>query len=90
MTRVHHGVPADLEWINVSVWRRCPICGGSSGCKTHAEGHFAACGSKQSDWPLTSGGWLHRVEPPFARSVVPPDLSSTPQQGSPTAAGSVS
>lgn len=73
MTRIHQSLPADLEWINVSVWRRCPICGGASGCKTHAEGSFAACGRQPSDWPLTSGAWLHRVEPPFARKSASAD-----------------
>jgi hypothetical protein len=75
MTRIHQGLPADLEWVNVSVWRRCPICGGASECKTHAEGSFAACGKQPSDWPLTSGAWLHRVRPAFARKSVPVEAS---------------
>ena len=76
MTRIQHGISADLEWINVSVWRRCPICGGAAGCKTHAEGSFAACGKQPSDWPLTSGDWLHRLEPPFARSSLKDGLDA--------------
>jgi hypothetical protein len=69
MTRIQHGFSADLEWINVSVRRRCPICGGAAGCKMHAEGSFAACGKQPSDWPMTSGAWLHRLEPAFSRGT---------------------
>jgi hypothetical protein len=89
MTRVHHGIGADFEWINVSVWRRCPICGGVAGCKTHAEGHFAACGRQPSDWPMTSGAWLHRVRPPFARMSTSSDASA-PLEASPSAVGTAS
>jgi hypothetical protein len=73
MTRIHQGLPADLEWLTVSISRRCPVCGGASGCKTHAEGDFAACGKQPSDWPLTSGDWLHRVGRSFAREATPVD-----------------
>jgi hypothetical protein len=89
MTRIHHGLGADLEWINVSVWRRCPICGGDAGCKTHAEGNFAACGKRPSDWPMTSGAWLHRVLPPFARMTTKSDPQAS-LMPSPSAAGTVS
>lgn len=64
MNRVHQALSADVEWISVSVGRRCPVCGGSTGCKTYAEGPFAACGQEPSDWPMTSGAWLHRVRAP--------------------------
>lgn len=91
MTRIHQSLPADLEWINVSVWRRCPICGGASGCKTHAEGSFAACGRQPSDWPLTSGAWLHRVQPPFARKSAPADAPPANENDAlPSAVGSAS
>jgi hypothetical protein len=70
MTRVHHGTGADVEWINVSELRRCPICGGMAGCKTQAEGHFAVCGTEPSEWPLTVGGWLHRVLRSSAHGMV--------------------
>jgi hypothetical protein len=83
MTRIHRGAAAELEWINVSVWRRCPICGGDAGCKTHAEGHFAACGKRPSDWPVTSGAWLHRVRPAFARVSAPSDALVSPAAPTP-------
>jgi hypothetical protein len=78
MTRIPQRLPAELEWINVSVWRRCPICGGAAGCKTHADGDFAACGKQPSDWPLTSGAWLHRVRPAFARKSTPVEPVDAP------------
>jgi hypothetical protein len=89
MTRIQHGISADLEWINVSVRRRCPICGGVAGCKTHAEGSFAACGKEPSDWPMTSGAWLHRVEPPFSRGGAVNDTVASASKKAP-AAGAVS
>jgi len=67
MTRIHRGASVDLQWINVSVARRCPICDGSAGCKINAQGHFAACGTQPSDWPMTSGAWLHRLGQPVTR-----------------------
>ena len=54
----------------------CPICGGMTGCKTQAEGHFAACGTEPSEWPLTIGGWLHRVLRTGAHGVVQEGVSS--------------
>jgi len=70
MKRVHQGLSADLEWISVSAMHRCPVCGGSDGCKTHTEGPFAACGHQPSDWPMTSGAWLHRVRAHAALAAV--------------------
>jgi hypothetical protein len=87
MTRVPRGISAELEWLNVSVWRRCPICGGVDGCKTHAEGSFAACGRQPSDWPMTSGAWLHRVRPAFARITAASDAMPL---SAPAAVGSAS
>jgi hypothetical protein len=79
MTRVHPGAHAELDWINVSAGRRCPICGGSAGCKMHAEGHFAACGHEPSDWPLTSGAWLHRLDAPATASSPSQDAVASPR-----------
>jgi len=49
------------EWRVVSEIRPCPICGGTSDCKTHAADDFASCTREPSEWPLTNGAWLHRV-----------------------------
>jgi hypothetical protein len=60
-----HPVPALLndrvEWTSVSSKRPCPVCGSSSSCLVQA-GSFACCSKHQSEWPLTTGAWLHRIE----------------------------
>lgn len=59
-----HFTSTDIEWITVSGRRPCPVCGGSLQCQVQADGAFAACNTRPSDWPMTSGAWLHRVELP--------------------------
>lgn len=63
MAPVLRARPAD-EWNGVSAEHPCPICAASAGCHLHSEDDFASCSRRPSDWPLTNGGWLHRVEPP--------------------------
>ena len=61
-----HPVPALLadrvEWTSVSSKRPCPVCGSSSSCLVHGARSFACCAKHQSEWPLTTGAWLHRLE----------------------------
>lgn len=52
----------DGDWNRVSEASPCPICGSGSGCHTHADEGFACCVQRPSDWRLTNGGWLHRVQ----------------------------
>lgn len=52
----------ETEWLLVSERNRCPICSASESCHRDLEGAFACCARRTSDWPLTSGAWLHRVE----------------------------
>ena len=52
----------DAEWKLVSEKNPCPICKSANGCHRDLEGAFACCARRPSDWPLTSGAWLHRVE----------------------------
>jgi hypothetical protein len=52
----------DAEWKLVSEKNPCPICKSADGCHRDREGAFACCARRPSDWPLTSGAWLHRVE----------------------------
>src|SRR5690606_24927518 len=59
-----HAQSTDIEWITVSARRVCPICGGSLTCQIQSGGAFAACSKNPSDWPMTSGAWLHRVALP--------------------------
>ncbi len=60
MITLLHGAASDTCWENVSSKTPCPKCGGESGCRLHVEDSFVLCISMHSDWPLTTGGWLHR------------------------------
>jgi hypothetical protein len=53
----------DGDWDRVSGAMPCPICGGRDDCRTHVEEAFACCVQEPSDWRLSNGGWLHRIEP---------------------------
>ena len=57
-----HSTAIDHDWDHVSEREPCPICGSDSGCHRHAADAFVSCARRPSDWPLTNGGWLHRVE----------------------------
>lgn len=52
----------EAEWKLVSEKHPCAICKAADGCHRDLEGAFACCARHPSDWPLTSGAWLHRVE----------------------------
>lgn len=52
----------DVEWDRVSEKNPCPICGCDSGCHRHTVDAFVSCARCPSEWPLTNGGWLHRVD----------------------------
>jgi hypothetical protein len=52
----------DHDWIQVSSAAPCPICGSGQRCRIHADEAFACCTTQPSDWRLSNGGWLHRVE----------------------------
>jgi len=62
MTKVFNSQAIDIEWKNVSSHRPCPICGASAACRTHPDGMFACCAQEPSEWPMTNGAWLHRIE----------------------------
>jgi hypothetical protein len=61
--RCHVQGSAEVEWTFVSVKHPCSICGGHEGCRIADSEHFACCVRTSSDWPLTTGGWLHRLAP---------------------------
>jgi hypothetical protein len=58
------------DWRAVSPKRPCPICGSSSACQVHGEQSFASCANHQSEWPLTTGAWLHKLQPVPSLEVV--------------------
>ena len=62
MSYVARSQSHEAEWKLVSEKHPCPICESADGCHRDLEGAFACCGRRPSDWPLTTGAWLHRIE----------------------------
>jgi hypothetical protein len=62
MSYVARSQSHEAEWKLVSEKHPCPICESVDICHRDLEGAFACCGRRPSDWPLTSGAWLHRIE----------------------------
>ena len=62
MPRVIRSYPHEYEWTQVSERRPCPLCEATTGCQRAADGQFVCCARRPSDWRLTNGAWLHRVE----------------------------
>lgn len=58
----HAEMNPDGDWNRVSGATPCTICGGRGDCRTHVDEAFAWCVEQPSDWCLTDGGWLHRIE----------------------------
>jgi hypothetical protein len=59
----HHALVSavEVEWAFVSVKHPCAICGGHDGCRRGFDEEFACCNRISSEWPLSAGGWVHRV-----------------------------
>lgn len=70
MSYVARSQSQDAEWKLVSEIHPCLICNAADGCHRDLEGAFACCARQPSDWPLTSGAWLHRVECAVIRARV--------------------
>lgn len=51
----------EAEWTFVSIKAPCKICGGHDGCRRGFDDEFACCTRISSEWPLTAGGWVHRM-----------------------------
>ena len=64
---------ADGEWISVSTTHPCAVCGARDGCRSGYDGRFACCLHCASEWPLTPGGWLHRLGAETERAPAAPD-----------------
>jgi hypothetical protein len=62
MTRAVLSAAIDSDWRMVSQERPCPVCGADDACSVHTADPFACCAREPSDWKLTNGAWLHRVE----------------------------
>ena len=50
------------EWVEVSSAEPCSMCGRTSRCAVQEDGEFGRCFEVVSDWPVVTGGWLHRLE----------------------------
>ena len=50
------------EWVEASSTLPCPVCGSTSGCGILEDGEFVRCLEVVCDWPVSAGGWLHRVK----------------------------
>ena len=62
MSYIARSQSQEAEWKLVSERHPCLICQAADGCHRDDEGAFACCSRNPSDWPLTNGSWLHRVE----------------------------
>jgi hypothetical protein len=78
MRRNAHGLTTEADWESVTQARPCPICGASRGCSTHSQ-VFVSCERISSQWPLTTGAWLHRLEvAPAAKAAPTADRAPEP------------
>jgi len=46
------------------------VRGGPGGCHRHSEHGFASCVHTVSEWPLTTGAWLHQLAPETTTGLV--------------------
>lgn len=53
----------DLQWVAVSIEHPCPICESIDGCGVAPcpDCTVVNCLQVVSDFPMTDGGWLHRL-----------------------------
>lgn len=61
MPRLVHALTNEADWESVTLQRPCPVCSSTQGCSTHSRS-FVSCERTPSQWPMTTGTWLHRVE----------------------------
>ena len=72
MSRYTAGSVDVVAWIEVSTLQPCPICGGTSRCAVHEDGEYVRCLEIVCDWPVLTGGWLHRIENGPAEPIATP------------------
>ncbi len=58
----HSSNALDGDWNRVTGSAPCPVCGSAANCRTHSDEAFVCCVQRPSDWRLSNGGWLHRLE----------------------------
>lgn len=52
------------DWAAVTMAAPCTVCGATTGCAALRDERFVRCARWPSEWPMTVGGWLHRLAPP--------------------------
>lgn len=62
MTRAVISAAIDSDWRLVSQERPCPVCGAEDACSIHTADAFACCAREPSEWKLTNGSWLHKLQ----------------------------
>ncbi len=62
MTRAVLSAAIDSDWRLVSQERPCPVCGSEDACSIHTHDAFACCAREPSDWKLTNGSCLHKLQ----------------------------
>lgn len=60
MTRAVLSHAIDTEWRLVNSTRPCPVCGAHDACSIQDD--FASCAREPSEWKLTNGSWLHKLQ----------------------------
>jgi hypothetical protein len=78
MRKAVHALATEAEWESVTPDRPCPVCGSLRGCSTHSLA-FVSCERIASQWPLTTGAWLHRLADGTLASDANPAPSSSPR-----------
>ena len=68
----------EFAWESANSARPCPVCGADGGCRVHAEEDFVCCSRVRSEWPLTTGAWLHRGPSPRPRAGSEIDGAAAP------------
>jgi hypothetical protein len=67
----------ECAWESASSAHPCPVCGADGGCQIHDAEGFVCCTQVRSEWPLTTGAWLHREPTPRGRAA-PASQSALP------------
>jgi hypothetical protein len=62
MTRAILSAAIDSDWKQVTPEKPCPVCGSFNACSVHVFEEFACCSLSPSEWKLTNGAWLHRID----------------------------
>ena len=85
MRRQMPGALVEREWSVVSRAQPCKICGAEDTCTFGFDEEFACCAAIPSEWPLVTGGWLHRLPSDATDTLAQPVRTREPIPGRATA-----